>query len=246
MLERVYREYSYRLNRMMEFKIVGHAGKICYAFAPQNGRYWDYQDNGMIQAAQYWVQQGKLQFVLVDSIDQESWSDEFGDGRYRIEMQEKWFQYVSEELYTSVNLKTGNQDKGLTTGCSMGAVHAANFFFRRPDLFDSVIALSGTYDTSLFFHDYHDDLTYQNSPAIFLSNMPQDHPYMELYRQSKIIICIGQGNWEESLLPGTRRLDTVCKEKGIEAWFDYWGYDVYHDWPWWRKQLPYFLDKVLD
>jgi esterase/lipase superfamily enzyme len=30
----------------------------------------------------------------------------------------------------------------------------------------------------------------------------------------------------------------------VPAWFDYWGYDVNHDWPWWRRQLPYFLGKL--
>ena len=32
-----------------------------------------------------------------------------------------------------------------------------------------------------------------------------------------------------------------CARLGIKIWFDYWGYDVNHDWPWWRIQLPYFL-----
>ena len=34
--------------------------------------------------------------------------------------------------------------------------------------------------------------------------MPPDHPYMELFRQSKIIICVGQGAWEELMQIGTR------------------------------------------
>ena len=32
--------------------------------------------------------------------------------------------------------------------------------------------------------------------------------------------------------------------KGIDAWCDFWGHDVAHDWPWWRVQLPYFLEKL--
>ncbi|NLB08307.1 MAG: esterase, partial [Clostridiales bacterium] len=26
---------------------------------------------------------------------------------------------------------------------------------------------------------------------------------------------------------------------------DYWGYDVHHDWPWWRIQMPYFLGNIV-
>ena len=126
----------------------------------------------------------------------------------------------------------------------MGAFHAGNFFFRHPDLFDTVIALSGLYHAGYFFHDYMDNLVYDNSPLDFLRNMPQDHPYMDLYRASQIILCAGQGAWEDDLLSSTRRMDTLLREKGIPAWVDYWGYDVCHDWCWWQKQLPYFLGKI--
>ena len=42
-----------------------------------------------------------------------------------------------------------------------------------------------------------DDLVYMNSPVHYLPNLPADHPYMELYRHRKAIICVGQGPWEE-------------------------------------------------
>ncbi|MDD6726958.1 MAG: esterase, partial [Lactimicrobium massiliense] len=32
--------------------------------------------------------------------------------------------------------------------------------------------------------------------------------------------------------------------KNIPAWVDFWGADVAHDWPWWRRQLPYYLNFV--
>ena len=134
--------------------------------------------------------------------------------------------------------------KAIVTGCSMGGVHAGNFFFRRPDLFDTLVSLSGTFDASFFFHDYMDDLVYSNSPVHFLKNMPDDHPYMELYRNSRIILCVGQGAWEEDLLAGTRAMDRLLQERGIPAWADYWGFDVSHDWCWWRKQLPYFFGQL--
>ena len=33
-----FKEYSYNLNKDMEFKVFGHAGKPCIAFPTQNGR----------------------------------------------------------------------------------------------------------------------------------------------------------------------------------------------------------------
>ena len=40
-------------------------------------------------------------------------------------------------------------------------------------------------------------------------------------------------------------MDRILKEKGVPAWFDYWGFDVAHDWPYWLRQAPYFIEKIL-
>lgn len=95
----------------------------------------------------------------------------------------------------------------------MGAYHAGNFFFRRPDLFDSVIALSGVYDTQDMYGGYMDEVVYRNDPCASLSGMPQDHPYIAMFNQRPIIICVGQGAWEDQLLAGTRRLDQVLRPR---------------------------------
>ena len=75
--------------------------------------------------------------------------------------------------------------------------------------------------------------------------MPEDHFYMDLYRSQKSLIVIGQGAWEGPLLESTRMLDTVCCRKGIPTRFEYWGYDVDHDWPWWHKMVPTYLPWLL-
>ena len=136
-------------------------------------------------------------------------------------------------------------ERAMATGCSMGGVHAANAFFRRPDMFDCFISLSGLFNASHFFGGYMDDLIYANSPLHFLPNMPADHPWMDLYRQGTIIFCCGQGAWEDQMIGDSRALDAILTEKGVPHWADFWGYDVNHDWPWWRKQLPYFIDHDL-
>lgn len=241
-----YKEYSRNLGREMEFKVYGHGGKLCLAFPPQNGRFFDMEDRGMIATLTPWLEDGRLQVVAVDAIDGESFTSEWWDKHARLEQQERWFRYVTEELLPRALAINGTPQKAVTTGCSMGAIHAGIFFFRRPDLFDGMIGLSGMYTADYFFGDYMDELVYANSPVHFLRNMPADHPYMELYRQSHIIACVGQGAWEIETLDGTRELDRVLREKGIPAWVDYWGYDVKHDWDWWQKQLPYFMGKLLD
>jgi esterase/lipase superfamily enzyme len=133
----------------------------------------------------------------------------------------------------------------LPFGCSMGGMHAANLFFRRPDLFDSVFAISAVYDSQDFFGDYMDELLYQNCPVNYLSNMPQDHFYIDMYNHRKILIVVGQGAWEGPLVASTRRLEAVLHQKGIHAQVEYWGHDVDHDWPWWYKMCEVYVPNFL-
>lgn len=236
--------YSQSLGRDMEYKIYGNdnARRTLLVFPSQDGRFYDYENFGMTNVLSPWIDKGDLRVVCVDGIDWETWSDLGGNPRWRIEQHERWFHYVVDELIPSVRRV---DETFIVTGCSMGGFHAGNFFFRRPDLFDTVIALSGLYHASYFFGDYSDELVYSNSPLDFLRWMPADHYYWDMYRHRRIICCVGQGNWEEDLLDSTRRLDTLLCEKGVPAWFDYWGHDVAHDWEWWRRQLPYFIGNVL-
>ena len=47
MKERWEKQYSENLGREMEFGVFGDGGKVCFAFPPQNGRYYDFHNFGM-------------------------------------------------------------------------------------------------------------------------------------------------------------------------------------------------------
>lgn len=241
-----YNEYSMHLGRDMEFNVYGYGGKPVLVFPCQNGRFYDWEGFGMLDTLGDYLESGRLQLFCVDTIDAQTLSDTSGDPYYRVRLHESWYQYIMEEVLPRIRELNRSSRPLLTTGFSMGAYHAGNFFFRRPDVFDSVIALSGVYDTEDMYGGYMDEVVYRNDPCASLSNMPADHPYMDLFRKDKIIICVGQGAWEDQLLKGTRKLEQVLRNKGINAWIDYWGYDVNHDWPWWKKQIRYFLPYVLE
>lgn len=235
------KRYSRSLGREMEYKTYGNRGRGVLVFPSQNGRFYDYADFDMVAAVSQFIDNGSIHLICADSIDSETWSDTGGDEHRRISLHEQWFHYIVDELVPEV---TTPGEKLIVTGCSMGGFHAANAFFRRPDLFDTLLALSGLYHADYFFPGYRDPLVYDNSPYDFLRNMPASHPYLDLYRRSRIILCVGQGAWEEELLESTRRLDALLQQKGIPAWVDYWGHDVAHDWEWWRKQIAYFMGKL--
>ena len=239
-----YRHYSGHLGRDMQFKVYGHGGKPVLFIPCQGGSFVDFENFGMAACWSRWIENGECIVFSIDCIDNEAWAAVGADNRWRIENHERWYNYVVEEMVPTIHHWSGRYDI-LTFGCSMGAMHAANLFFRRPDLFDGVFAISGLYDSEEFFGGYMDDLVYNNCPVHYLSNMPWDHPYIDMYNQRRILIVVGQGAWEGPLLESTRRLDEVLCRKGIHAWMEYWGYDVDHDWHWWFKMVEHYVPQMI-
>ena len=247
---RYYKGYSYNLNREMEFKVYGHRGKPVLFIPCQAGRFYDFENFHMDDLFRPYIDAGEIMVFSIDTIDNETWADHGGDPRQRIEQHERWFNYIVDEMVPQIRHLAGERNwcqmPIMPFGCSMGAMHAANLFFRRPDLFDSVLALSGVYDSFDSFGDYMDDLVYRNSPCDYMRNFPTDHPYMELFNKAdKFIMCCGQGAWEGDLLASTLELQGILESKGIHPIVDIWGYDVAHDWVWWEKQWTYFLQMTL-
>ena len=246
---RYFKNYSHCLGRDMEFKVYGHAGKPVLFIPCQAGRFFDFENFHMDDVFRPWIYAGKLMVFSIDTIDNETWADKNGDCRRRIERHEQWFNYVVSEMVPTIKHIAGernwHQEPIMTFGCSMGAQHAANLFFRRPDLFDSVLALSGVYDSTDSFGGYMDELVYQNSPCHYIAGMPGDHPYIRMYNERKIFICVGQGAWEDELKKSTGWLGHVLYEKGIRASVNFWGFDVNHDWDWWYKQVVHYLPQIV-
>ena len=245
MREKVVVEYSKNLDREMTIRMYGSKGIPFLVFPTQDSMSDNFANFGMIDAIADFIDSGKIRLFCVDSVDKESWSDSDGDKAYRAQLQEKYYCYIIDEVIPFIHKKTRSKKLPYALGCSMGANHASICFLRSPELFAGMIGLSGVYDATYFWDGYCDDVLYFNSPTAFIPNMSNDHPLIPVYNEKTIIFCMGQGQWEEEGLRTQRELDKAFKEKGIKAWFDYWGYDVNHDWPWWKKQLRYYLMHIL-
>lgn len=235
--------WSDHLNQDMEIKIYGHSGKPVLVFPTQGGRFYEYEDFGMVDACHEYVEMGKIQLFTVDSIDNQSWANWSVPPADRARRHEDYDRYILREVIPFIHHHNSWKGKILTTGCSMGAYHAPNFFFRHPDIFDGTIALSGILRLNLFIGDYMDDNVYYNAPLTYLSHLTDD-TILSMYRQSVIVICSGQGAWEGPMLQDACDLRAILEAKKVPCWVDIWGYDVNHDWPWWRRMMPYFLGKL--
>jgi esterase/lipase superfamily enzyme len=237
--------WSPSLHQDMEMNVYGHDGKPILVFPAQGGKFYEFSDFKMINAIQWFIDNGLVQVFTVDSIDNQSWANKSVHPAQRAARHQDYDKYIVNEVVPFINNKNPTDKKILTTGSSMGGYHSGNFFFRHPDVFDSVIALSGLFQLQLFIGDYMDDNVYFNSPISYLSNM-NDEWFLEKYRNSNIIICAGQGAWEDNMKADAMAVKSILESKGVDNWIQLWGHDVNHDWPWWRKQLPYFLSALQD
>jgi esterase/lipase superfamily enzyme len=241
----MYTEYhkwrSPNLNQDMELKVYGHAGKAILVFPAQGGRFYEYEDFGMVEACRESIDAGHVRFFTVDSVDYQSWVNWDAHPADRARRHEDYDRYIVQEVVPIIRAFGSHQ--ALTTGVSMGGYHSGNFFFRHPDCFDGCICLSGIFRLNLFIGDYMDQNVYFNTPLAYLPNL-SDPGLLDQYRQSQIVVCVGQGAWEDEMRVDAAELRRILEEKRIPAWIDFWGHDVQHDWPWWRVQMPYFLHKL--
>ncbi|MGN0479008.1 MAG: esterase family protein, partial [Hominenteromicrobium sp.] len=231
-------------------KVYGHAGRPVLFIPCQDGRFFDFENYRMADTCAPWIESGQIMVFSIDTIDRETWSNKNGDSYWRIRRYEQWIRYITDEVVPFAQhmacMRSGWTDcPGMIAfGCSLGATHAANLFFRRPDLFGGLLALSGIYTAEYGFGSYMDEVVYNNSPVHYLANMPLDHPYIGMYNERRAVVCVGQGPWE--LPHETRRLQGILESRGIHIWVDYWGWDCEHDWPWWYKQVAYFMPHLLE
>ena len=247
MNSRYFKEYSQYLNRDMEFKMYGDSGILCLVIPCQDGRFFEWEDRKMYDLMAPWIDEGKIQFVSIDTIDTETWSS-YGESSHRMRMQENWINYIINELVPSALAKAGKDQSEpmMVMGASMGATHAANLFFRFPDRFNKMLALSGVYDLSGYIYDnnYNGNF-YQNSPLAYLPNLDPNHEYIRKYNEGKGIFVVGKGSWEEQTGSDLSRLGDVMYQKGINCPVYFWGEDTPHDWPSWEKQVVTYLPELI-
>lgn len=231
------------LGREMYVNVYGKKGLPVVVFPTLGAAPESVEEAGVIDELADYLD-GAIQLFVTETIDAESWASD-DDPAVRAQRQETFYHYVVDELVPLVHQVSKSDARPLALGTDMGATHASIVALRRPDLFQGCVCLSGSYDARRYFGDWMDATLYDNTPCAFLSQMPLDHPYVELYRQRQLLFCTGQEASEADSLRSTREMGANLDRLGVDNWCDYWGGDVTHSWYWWKKQLRYFMPIVL-
>ncbi|HTQ79366.1 MAG TPA: alpha/beta hydrolase-fold protein [Thermoanaerobaculia bacterium] len=235
--------YSPILGQPMPIVSYGHWGHPLLLFPTAAADFLENERFGLLDAIGPALDGGRVRVFSINSINNQAWMDRNLSVAEQARRQNLYALYIEQEVVPYIRHVCQTPDlRVATSGASFGAFHAANTLFRRPDLFDATIAMSGFYDLGPdYLRGYSDDNAYFNNPAWYLPKL--EGPYLDLLRTScQIHILTGQGNYEAP--DASRRLSGILTEKGIPHFLDLWGHDIPHDWPSWRKMLPYGIDRM--
>jgi len=221
----------------------GHAGHSLLLFPTAAADFLENERFFLIKAIEPAIMQGRIRVFSIDSINRLAWMDRKLPVPEQARRQALYSRYIEEEVVPYIRHTVGDAHARIaTTGASFGAFHAMNTLCRRPDIFDAVIAMSGFYDLEHdYLKGYSDDNCYFNNPTWYVPHL-QGELLTILQHHCSVNIVTGQGDYE--VPDASRRFSSVLSNKGIRHTLDVWGHDVNHDWPWWRKMLPYFIDRL--
>jgi esterase/lipase superfamily enzyme len=222
----------------------GHFGRPVLAFPSEQGRAWDYENNGMVGAVAPLLEAGRIKLYCVDSYDAASWSANHLPLEERARQHQRYEDWIVNQVTAFIHEDCGGWQDALVTGCSLGAYHAANLALRRADLYPVAICLSGVYDVGSSGWGERGDTFYFHNPADYVANLHGDHLDWLRSRVHLVLVC-GQGQWEDTTgaLEGTKRFAGLLAGKGLPHELDLWGWDVPHDWPSWRAQIAHHLPR---
>jgi esterase/lipase superfamily enzyme len=235
--------HSPTLGLSMPVVTYGDRGRPVVLFPTAAADFLENERFFLIKAVEPAILAGRIRLFSIDSINRLAWMDSTVPVAEQARRQALYARYIEDELVPYVRHVSGDPGaRAVTAGASFGAFHAANMLFRRPDLFSGVIGMSGFYDLAPdYLKGYSDDNCYFNNPMWYLRNL--SGPVLEQLRTAcRILLVSGRGAYE--VPADSQRLSTVLEEKGIPHVLDLWGPDVNHDWPWWRRMLPYYLDRL--
>jgi len=230
-----HRWFSPSLGKDMELLVFGHAGARLLVFPTSMGKFYEWEDRSMVGELGEQLEQGWLQMICVDSVDEESWYARWKRPADRAWRQIQYDNYLLNEVLP-LSRQINDNPYLITAGASFGAYHAINFAFRHPHLVARTIGLSGVYDISHWTDGYSDDNVYFNNPVSYIPN-EQDWGRMAALQNMDIILVTGA---DDPLRSSTEEMSSILWRKGIgnalRTW-DGWA----HDWPWWKQMISHYV-----
>ena len=219
----------------MDLLVFGHGGARVLVFPSSMGRFFEWEDQGMIGALGEHLERGWLQLYCVDSVDADSWYAKWKYPGDRAHHHARYDRYLHDEVLPFTRHRNQNPFL-ITTGASFGAYHALTFALRYPHEVGRAIGLSGIYDIREITDGFTDGNVYPFNPPEFLAN-EHDQDRISAMQRLDIILAIGR---DDQMRGNSEYFSGKLWERGIgnalRIW-DGWA----HDWPYWRQMIRSYI-----
>jgi esterase/lipase superfamily enzyme len=225
------RDYSPSLGREMELLRFGASGTSLLVFPTSQGRFYQWEDFGMVGALGDWIEAGSLQLFCVDSVDSESWYAQNRSPGERVARHLQYERYLLDEVMPRI------PGRPVACGASFGALHAVLLAARQPTRVAGYIAMSGAYDTARWLDGYGDGEAYFTNPMAFLPRLTDEAYLGPLRAMQPKVVATGQ---EDPNVADSVKVASLLHDKGVDVWLDLWpGWA--HDWPYWKDMMRRYL-----
>ncbi|MBP3885538.1 MAG: hypothetical protein J6D54_11480 [Olsenella sp.] len=232
------------LQKSFDVVVYGDAGRPVVVFPEGNSSFVSWQDAGMIDGLSPLIEGGEVQLFCVDSADDLGWYARHAFLDYRLENIEAYLAFVRDVLVPFVGKTAASPEPPVALGAGMGAMNAALVVLRNPELFGGVLALSGTYDARWFVGGDLDEGWPAVSPVDIVRALSPRGKARSALKELPLAFVCGQEASERGI-ETQRDLARAFEGQGIDATFEYWGYDVSHAWHWWLEETRQMLPAVL-
>lgn len=219
----------------MELLVFGHQGARVLVFPTSMGRFYEWEDRGMMDTMSDYIDRGWLQFYCIDSVDAESWYAKWKHPNERALRQTQYEHYITREVLP-LSLQLNDNPFLITLGASFGAYHAVNFALRHPHLVGRAIGLSGYYDVTRWTDGFGGGEVYFHNPVAYVAN-EHDLGRLEALRSVELVLAVGR---EDSLYGNNEAFSHILWEKSIWHALRIWN-GWYHDWPWWKEMIRLYI-----
>ncbi len=231
-MERQYaREYSHALGRDMELLHFGSRGRPLLVFPTSQGRFYQWEDFGLVGVLAQLIDSGAIQLVCVDSVDGESWYAKDKHPAERVWRHIQYERYLLEEVLPRMPAAP------VACGASFGALHAVLMATRHPSHIGGFVAMSGAYDTSRWLDGYSDDNTYFTNLPSFLPGLTDEAYLGPLRAMHPKVIATGE---EDPNVKESAEVAEDFKGRGVDVWLDIWS-GWAHDWPFWSDMMRKYM-----
>ena len=259
-MNRQYRKWwSPALGRDMELFVFGDGGTPVLVFPTSMGRFYQWEDFGMVAHMAERIEQGWLQLWCVDSVDSESFYDKKKAPQERAQRPRPQLEGLAGLEETVVErlpaLALAEQIGQPREVAVVVAARVERHLHQRPALVAGRHRQGAVGEAGLplladeleraqprqVVRDagLGDPLHYSGRTQGLLAFLPylDDERYLAPLRATEIVIASGH---DDRNVDDSRRLAAILQEKGVPASLHIWD-GWAHDWPYWKEMVDVFL-----